>query len=94
MGALAGKRQRNWKLWPVAVGSATSANGATTTVFSDPNIDATDTVQVTPTSASAAGLQGSAAGVYATVADGAVTLHHNAAAGTETWVISVIPVNL
>lgn len=81
--------RRSKRFQTVLVGSPVSVNGQVTTVVNDSRIEAGDHAIFVPKEATAAALVGAAASVYVTVAAGAVTLHHGAAAGTETWDIFI-----
>lgn len=83
---MAGFREGN----PAGLTPASAATD-TASIFADARIVADDVPSVTPLNAAAAALMGNAAGIYATVADGSVTLTHAAAAGGEQFYVSVVP---
>lgn len=83
------------KFMPVAAGtSAASVAVATTTLFSDTNIEAGDIPIITPKNAAAAALEGDATGVFAVCTAGVCTITHVAAAGGELWWVTIVPVGM
>jgi hypothetical protein len=85
-------RTRIKKYFPCAAGlSDVSVVTETDTLFSDGEIVAGDTANITPANAAAAALEGHATGVYAVCTAGVCTITHAAAAGGEQWHVTIVP---